>query len=467
MSTLMAGKAVTRSPEEALQAWQSLPVRPVEGYPWLTRLREQAKVSFARQGFPTSRDEAWRFTQINGITRQVFTPSAADWQSDPARKAQVQRVLAEHRFGAAAGPEVVLVDGRFEPELSTLGALPGGAVICGLIDGLAHHSAVVQRRLGKLARVDTHAFAALNTAHFEDGLFIHVPAGVRIEKPVHVLLVSTTNGAPVVSHPRLLMVVEDGARISLVKTCAGADEGVYFTNMVSEVHVGEKCSVDHCRLQQEGQRAQHVSMLRVRLGAGSSFVSHSATIGGAMTRNDLEVLLEGEGAEATLNGLVIAGGSQHVDNHTLLEHAAPNCPSHELYKHVLDGRASAVFKGQILVRQIAQKTDSKQTSRTLLLSDDAVMQSMPALEIYADDVKCTHGSTTGPVDEDMLFYLRTRGLEADAARHLLTYAFAADITRRIAIEGVRARLEDYMARQHDLPTDLRITDLGRHDDQHR
>jgi Fe-S cluster assembly protein SufD len=197
------------------------------------------------------------------------------------------------------------------------------------------------------------------------------------------------------------------------------------------------------------------------------FVSHSGTIGAKLTRNDLNVVLAGPHAEATLNGLVLIGDQQHADNHTLLDHAAPECPSYELYKHVLEGRATGVFKGKILVRPAAQKTDSKQTSKTLLLSDEAAMNSMPALEIYADDVKCTHGSTTGPVDESMVFYIRSRGVSLEAARHLLSYAFAADITRRIKVEPVRRRLEEYMAARHGLPQDLRITDLGRHDEQHR
>ena len=204
--------------------------------------------------------------------------------------------------------------------------------------------------------------------------------------------------------------------------------------------------------------------MQVRLGRDATFVSHSATIGAKLTRNDLNCHMAGQGAYATLNGLVLVGGNQHCDNHTLLDHAEPNCPSHELYKHVLSGKSTAVFKGKILVRQPAQKTDSKQTSKTLLLSDDATMNSQPALEIYADDVKCTHGSTIGPVDEDMIFYLRSRGVGLEAAKHLLSYAFAADITRRIKVEPVRRRLEDFMAAQHGLPQDLRITNLGAFDE---
>ena len=204
--------------------------------------------------------------------------------------------------------------------------------------------------------------------------------------------------------------------------------------------------------------------MQVRLARDARFVSHSASVGSRLTRNNLNVTMAGERADATLNGLVLIGGEQHVDNHTLLDHAAPNCPSHELYKHVLDGKSTGVFKGKILVRQAAQKTDSKQTSKSLLLSDEAVMNSQPALEIYADDVKCTHGSTIGPVDEEQVFYMRSRGVSLRAARHLMTYAFAADVTRRIKVEPVRRRLEEFMAAQHGLPQDLRITDLGSHDE---
>jgi Fe-S cluster assembly protein SufD len=198
----------------------------------------------------------------------------------------------------------------------------------------------------------------------------------------------------------------------------------------------------------------------VQLARSSTFISHSASIGGRLTRNALSVVLDGEFAQAMLNGLVVIGGDQHADNHTLLDHAKPNCPSHELYKHVLDDRAIAVFKGTILVRPGATKTDSKQTSKSLLLSDEATMNSQPALEIHADDVKCTHGSTTGPVDEEMVFYLRSRGVGLEAARHLLTYAFAADITRRIKVAAVRARLEDFLSARRGLPQDLRIADLS-------
>ena len=277
--------------------------------------------------------------------------------------------------------------------------------------------------------------------------------------PIHLLFIST---GTVVTHPRVLVVVEENAELTLVESYAGPqpDGSAYFTNSVTEIIAADDARIDHYKLQQESKLAYHIATMQVQLGARASFVSHAASLGAKLARNDLNVIMAGDAAEATLNGLVVIGGQQHIDNHTLLDHAMPNCPSHELYKHVLSDKASAVFKGKILVRQDAQKTNSKQTSKSLLLSNDAHMNAQPALEIYADDVKCTHGSTIGPVDEDMVFYLRSRGVSLEAARHLLTYAFAADITRRIKVSAVRARLENTMAEQHGLPQDLRITDLA-------
>ncbi|MGE5610940.1 MAG: Fe-S cluster assembly protein SufD, partial [Bacillota bacterium] len=282
--------------------------------------------------------------------------------------------------------------------------------------------------------------------------------------PIHLLFISVPDGEPAVAYPRVLVVAEDNVQATLVESYVGGGAGAYFNDAVTEILVGENTYIDHCRLEQETLEAYHIAAMHVELGRSSTFVSHAASIGGKLVRNDLSVTLNGEGAEATINGLVVIGGDQHVDNHTLLRHEKPNCPSHELYKHVLDGRATGVFKGKIYVQKDAQKTDAKQTNKTLLLSDDATMNAMPALEIYADDVKCTHGSTTGPVDEEMVFYLQSRGMSYEAARHLLTYAFAADITRRIKVEPVRRRIEDFMAAQHSLPQDLRITDLGSHDE---
>ena len=307
---------------------------------------------------------------------------------------------------------------------------------------------------------------ALNTGSFGDGAFLHLSRGVAVDGPIHLLFVSTCAAEPTQSHPRVLVLAEENSQLTLVESFVGGG-GVHLDNSVSEIFAGADSRIDYNRLQMGGDEAFATSTLAARLERGACLVSHAATVGGKLTRNELNVTLAGCGADATMNGLVILSGDQHCDNQTLLDHAAENCPSHELYKHVLDGKASCVFHGRILVRPGSQKTDSKQTSKSLLLSDEARMNSQPQLQIYADDVKCTHGCTTGPVDEEMVFYLRSRGVGLEAARHLLTYAFAADITRRIRVEPFRRRLEDFLAAQHGLPRNLRITDLGQYDEKAR
>lgn len=427
------------------------------GQTWVNHLRKAAIDRFAEVGFPGPRDEEWRFTNLSPIVRTGFKPAGI-----PAA-ALAEQAARKFSLGKQAGAELVFVNGRFSQALSTRGDLPAGVCVGNLYDLLKVDSRRIEQHLGRHADLSVNPFVALNTGFIHDGAYIYLPEGTAIRRPLHLLFVSVPDGQPAVAHPRVLVVAGDRVDATIVETYGGAGEGIYFTNAVTEIAAGENCRLDHCRMQQETLEACHVATMAVELGRETQFISHAASIGSRVARNDLSVVLNGEYADATLNGLVVIGGDQHVDNHTLLRHEKPNCPSHELYKHVLDGRASGVFKGKIFVQKDAQKTNSKQTSKSLLLSDDASMNSQPALEIYADDVKCTHGSTTGPVDEEMVFYLRSRGISLEAARHLLTYAFAADITRRIRVEPVRARIEDFMAAQHGLPQDLRITDLGSHD----
>lgn len=426
--------------------------------PWLDELRRAGIEHFEKVGFPSSKEEAWRFTNTAPIARTKFSLGLGT--VTPA----AQEVARQYSFGNKAAIELVFVNGHFARELSKLDQLPKGAHVGTLADAIDADDETVKAHIGRLVRLEATPFTALNAGFIFDGAFIRLPRSTTIEAPIHLLFVSTANdGQPTVSHPRVLVVADDNVEASLVESYVGPEGAVYWTNAVTEVAIGQDSRIDHNKLQQESVQAFHTAAMHVNLGRDSYFISHNTTIGGRLTRNDAGVKMAGERAYAVLNGLVILEGEQHCDNHTLLDHASPNCPSHELYKHVLDGKSSAVFKGQIYVHQEAQKTDSKQTSKSLLLSENATVNSMPALEIYADDVKCTHGSTIGPVDEDMLFYLRSRGVGLDAAKHLLTYAFAADVTRRIAVEPVRARIEDFMAAQHGLPQDLRITDLGAFD----
>jgi Fe-S cluster assembly protein SufD len=431
-----------------------------DAQPWLDELRKTGMARFDAVGFPSSKDENWRHTNLQPIVRTKFALAGNDITDAAIDRAR------EFAFGREAVSELVFINGHYHAQLSKLGKLPRGVIVKSLAAALDTETDTIQQHLGKYAQLEKNPFVALNTGFIQDGAYLFFPRGAAVEQPIHLLFIDSSGETPTVSQPRLLIVAEDNVEATLVQSFVGTP-GVHWSNTVTEVIAGADCRLDFTKLQHATPESFDVSTLQVHLGRGSRFVSQSATLGGRVTRNDLNCVLAGEGAEATLNGLVILNEDQHCDNHTLLDHAAPNCPSHELYKHVLGDKASGVFHGKILVRQIAQKTDSKQTSKALLLSDDATMNSQPALEIYADDVKCTHGSTIGPVDEDMMFYLRTRGVSREAARHLLTYAFAADITRRIKIEPVRRRLEDYMAARAGLPQDLRITELGSADEAHR
>lgn len=429
--------------------------------PWIEQVRQAAIERFEKAGFPSVKEEAWRFTNVAPIAKVPFVLARGELTNS------ARQVADRYSFGKDAAAELIFVNGQYQSEISRPGKL-GSQVRIGSLEALiAEDVPQIRQHLTRYARLDQNPFVALNSGFLRDGAYVHIGRGARVEGPIHLLFVSDANGTPTVSHPRVLIIADERADAQVVESYVGTAGGRYFTNAVTEIIAGKGSQLDHCRLQQESLEAFHIATMQVEQQGTSNVISQAATLGGKLTRNDLNVMLNGEYAEATLNGLVVIGGEQHVDNHTLLRHEKANCPSHELYKYVLDGRSTGVFRGKIFVQQDAQKTNSKQNSKALLLSDEAQIDAMPALEIYADDVKCTHGSTTGPVDEDMVFYLRTRGVGLDAARHLLTYAFAADITRRIKVEPVRRRLEDFMAEQHALPQDLRITDLGSHDEAAR
>ncbi len=422
------------------------------GPAWLTAFREAGIRRFDTAGFPGKLDEAWRYTRIRPIVE-------TQWKLlGEADTAEAKKVFDRFTLGDAAAVELVFVNGRFNPELSKLADVGAKVTVGPLADHL--NDAEVKDRLGKLADIEANPFVAINAGFVADGGFIKLARSAVVEKPIHLLFIVTPEAEPGVCHPRTLILAEDNAEATLVESYVGPEHGTYFTNAVTECFAGSDCRLNHYKLNQESPEAFHVATFESTIGKQTNFASQSATIGSLITRNDLNVHLAGEYAEAVLNGLVVGIGERHVDNHTLLDHQAPNCPSYELYKHVLDDKSTGIFKGKIFVAKAAQKTDSKQNSRTLLLSDTAGMNSQPALEIYADDVKCSHGSTTGPVDDEAVFYLNSRGVDQTKARRLLTYAFAADLTRRIAVVPIRERLENHLAALHGLPTDLRIQDLA-------
>ncbi|MBV9852864.1 MAG: Fe-S cluster assembly protein SufD [Armatimonadetes bacterium] len=406
---------------------------PTEGPRWLQGLRAAAAERFAALGLPTRRDEEFRFTNVSPIAETPFRRAC--------RETSQLASVAEFDYAGLTGSRLVFVNGHYAPEHSQVEGLPKGVLIGTLAEAMAADSQMVEKHLGHYARFQNHAFVALNTAALDDGAFVFLPRNAVIEEPIHLLFVSTATAGPTVSHPRTLILAGENSQATVVESYAGPADQVYFTNAVTEIVCAESAVVDHYKVQRESQAAFHIATMQVEMARGSNFSSHSVGLGGKLVRNDANALLGGEGGECTLNGVYLANGRQLMDNHTAIDHAMPHCNSHEVYKGILDGHARGVFNGKIFVRPDAQKTDAKQTNQTLLLSGDAQMNTKPQLEIFADDVRCTHGATIGQLSADALFYLRARGIPYDDARALLTYAFASDIVSRIKVEPIRAQLD--------------------------
>jgi Fe-S cluster assembly protein SufD len=416
---------------------------PGNGRSPLHALRTAAIERFAELGFPSARHEDWRFTNVAPLARVPFLLAG------PARVGggKIEQVT----FDTGPSSRLVFVNGRYAPELSSVRPLPGGVVVASLAEALDRHREQIESHLGKYARFEDHAFVALNTAFVRDGAFVLVPRSKVVEEPIHLVFLTAARGEPAMAHPRNLFVIGDNAQVRVVETYAGLDGGVSFTNAVTELVAGDSAVVDHCKIQREAGETFHVAVTQVHQAQSSNFTSAYVGLGGSLVRNELRSVLDGEGCECTLNGLYMASGRQHMDNFTVIDHARAHCASHELYKGILDGKAHGVFNGKIFVRPDAQKTDAKQTNQTLLLSEDATINTKPQLEIYADDVKCTHGATVGQLDEESIFYLRSRGIDRQAARALLTYAFANDVIGRVKVGPLRAQLEDVLLASQQLP----------------
>jgi Fe-S cluster assembly protein SufD len=356
----------------------------------IEQIREEARQRFADVGFPTTHEEDWRFTSVAPISK-----------------------LVAQALVPAGGTVLLACPSPHGVEISRLS------------------ESNVEPYLARYANYQTNAFVALNTANFEDGLFIHIAKGAVIEQPIELIIRSSANGHPTATHPRILIVAEPNSQATILETYTG-NGGSYLTNSVTEIVAADHAVIDHYKLQTESARAFHVSTLQIQLGRDTNFRSHSLSFGGALVRNDVNAVLS-EGCECTLNGLYLVGGGQHIDNHTTIDHAKPHAASHELYKGILEGHSTAVFNGKILVR--------KQTNKNLVLSEDAVINTKPELQILADDVRCTHGATIGQLDKEAIFYLQSRGIGLADARNLLIFAFARDIVDRIKVASLREQLE--------------------------
>ena len=403
-------------------------------------LRRRAIDHFVSEGFPTGRDEDWRHTNLNPITRIQFNPALEDRTGslDP-------RAIAPFLIDDMDSLRLVFVNGRYDAGLSDVGVSDGAITVSSLRETMSNDPDLVDLYLGRNVGADAHGFSALNTAFLLDGAFVHIGEGVRAEKPIQLLFISVASDTPMVAFPRTLIVLEADADATIVESYAGTGLGSYLTDAATEVFLGERSRLEHCRIQRESTSAFHVSASYFRERTGSRLNSLNVDLGSTLCRNDIVTRLEGEQVESTLNGLYVAAGDQHVDNHTLIEHAAPDCESHELFKGVLGEKSTGVFRGKIHVHQVAQKTDAYQSNQNLLLSDTADVTSKPQLEIYADDVKCSHGSTTGQLDDQAVFYLRARGIGEREAMDLLTRAFADEILDRVAVEEVGRQLHQLVA----------------------
>jgi len=403
---------------------------------WLYPIRKAGLARFAELGFPTLNHEDWRFTNVAPVAALPFKPVFK-----PESDGGVEQAIKDSAFAGLPGGKLVFIDGHFVPNLSTLPAVPKGATFASLAKALAADDGLLERQLAQHARTEDNAFAALNTAFFSDGAFIHVPADCDVKDPVQLVFIATGRETGAAVFPRNLIVAEAGSRLTVVESHISIGDAAVLNCPVTELLARDDATVEHLKFQDEGRQSFHLATVHGEFGRSSNVSFHSFALGARLSRNNIHVRLAGEGLECVLNGLYLTRGDQLADHHMIVEHAQPRCASHEYFNGILDDRSKGVFHGRILVQPVAQKTDAKQTNRNLLLSDEATVDTKPQLEIYADDVKCTHGATVGQMNEDSIFYLRARGIGLEKARQMLMHAFAGEIIDRVKCEPAREILD--------------------------
>ena len=402
---------------------------------WLAHVRQCSIERFEALGFPTTKNEDWHFTSVAAIAEAAFPPRSA-----PGGDVAFDD-LAAFTFGAADWPTIVFVNGVFAPALSSLDALPDGVRVYDLASAIRDNDPVVERYLTKICSYELHAFTALSNAFVNDGAVVRIAKEFDVDRPIHIIFVSDALAAKTQTNPRSLIIAERHSKATVIESYVCTGEASYFTNAVTEVVLEDGANLSHLKIQRESPRAFHVGTIEAEQKRDSHYQSFSFSTGASLARTNVYTTLNGEGSGATLNGLYMLDGEQHCDHQTRIEHAQPNTFSRELYKGVLDGASHGVFNGKVYVDPIAQKTDGKQTNNVLLLSERAQVDTKPQLEIFADDVKCTHGATVGRIDQTALFYMKSRGIHNELARRLLTYAFAAEVLETIEVDVVKTRLE--------------------------
>lgn len=409
----------------------------------LEPVRDANLERFSKVGIPTTKDEEFKYLPLHALQEKEFGHAYGATVNAP----EIELLP----LGKVDAITLTFVNGEYAPELTNPSGLPAGAIVMSLQDALEQHADLVMQYLGQVATLENRLgstnderFVWLNSAYLGEGAFIFVPKGVVVKVPIHLRFVNRADHGAFASHPRVLIVLEEGAQAKVTESHAGLEGGSNFTNIVDEIHVGPNAILEHVKFQNESSDAIHIANLYAHQEAGSTFTSTQVCVGGAVSRADVNVFVDGEHCETSLNGAYFGVREQIMDNHTRIDHAKPNCHSFEVYKGILDDKSVGVFNGKIFVYQDAQKTDAKQTNQALLLSPAATINTKPQLEIFADDVKCTHGATVGQIREDALFYLRSRGIPEADARKLLVYAFVAEVLEKISIDEVREGLEKFL-----------------------
>ncbi len=418
---------------------------------WQLALRQAGLARFVELGVPTLAHEDWRFTNLAPLTKLPLEP----W-TESAVTPEVETLLAGQMFTKLPGSRLVFINGQYCAALSHIAPLPAGVRVSHLGAALTSDPDFIKAQLGASALTENNAFTALNQAFFLDGGFVQVPAGVAVAEPVQFIHLATAGKSGATIQPRNLIVAGANSKLTVIESYLAVKNAAYFTNTVTELVAGENATVEFVKYQGEAADAFHIGMIGAHLGRASNVRIHSFALGAKLSRTNIRTNLAGEGLECILNGLYLTGGEQLADHHMIVEHAQPHCASHEYFNGILDDKSKGVFHGRILVREIAQKTDAKQTNKNLLLSDDATADTKPQLEIYADDVKCTHGATIGQLNKESIFYLRSRGIGTETARRMLIHAFAGEIIERVQCDAARAELDkvvwDRLEANHHLAT---------------
>ena len=406
------------------------------------KIRKEAISNFSNLNFPNTRDEEWKYTNISPLLKYNFKPSL---EKQDVKQEQVNKYL----FDELEHSLLVFVNGHFDAGLSRIKHLPKGVIAGSIAGAIKEKSPVVEKHFGKYADYKNQIFTALSTAYTKDGAFIYVPDGKIVEEAIHILFLTTESDENILTQPRNLFVAGKNSQVRLIEHYASLGENIYFTNSVTEIFADENSIVDHVKLQEENRKSFHVARMEIDQEKNSNFSSHAISLGGDIARNDFNSRFNDEGGECMMNGLFLTDGTQLFDTHSLIDHAKPHCNSHEHYKGILDDKSRGVFNGKVIVRQDAQKTNAFQENNNIILSNDALINTKPQLEIFADDVKCSHGATIGQLDEEAMFYLKSRGIGEETSKSILIHAFASDVIKSIKIKAIKDYVEKILSNRFD------------------